>query len=166
MSRAALRQEQSSTAVEAWEHNVRRGRAQQEQRKIAGRDERPEPSRSRPKGNTASIPFQGKEMNFPWKGKQIFRRKAKNSEFFIYKLTKIIKKIGILDKNPLNFPSRSCPIPKGKKIHSHFPPEEGKQLSRSCLVNRNKTNFCGKKGVNCGKKFGKKCINHNKSKLR
>ena len=39
-----------------------------------------------------SLPFQGKEMNFPWKGKQIFRRKAKNSEFFIYKLTKIIKK--------------------------------------------------------------------------
>ena len=93
---------------------------------VPPRDERPEPSRSCPEGNTTSLPFQGKEMNFPWKGKQIFRRKAKNSEFFIYKLTKIIKKIGNLDKNPLNFSSQSCPVPEGKKIHSRFPPEEGK----------------------------------------
>ena len=47
------------------------------------RDERPEPSRSRPEGNTTSLPFQGKEMNFPWKGKQIFSKKAGNSEFFL-----------------------------------------------------------------------------------
>ena len=62
-------------------------------------------------------------MNFPWEGKKIFKRNAQNSELLISKLMKIF---GILDKNLLNFPFQSCPVPKENKTHSHFPPEEGK----------------------------------------